>query len=550
MTLLLLIACPGGGALQVDPSGPQVRAEVQQATPGPACEDPDLRDSHGPFTDITPWPELPPPAEVSFEVVPGTGGGLGVGDLDGDGQLDLYLPRATADELWSRDAEGVWSDRHPALFPQDRLWVEGEIATPVDLEGDGDTDLYVGRAGRDSLFRQGEDGQFAEVLVESGLLPLDTYTRVASFADLDSDNDLDLFLGAHSLAHILAEHFAGEEVPAPDPNLLWESHQGLFFTDITDQLLGPARRGYTWAGALLDADGDSDTDLYVVNDLGPQYAPNALMLQQSNVLVLADEAVGASVPVFGMGLGVGDLNGDAVPELLVTSWSELVLLESAPGGGWYRAEAARGLVPAGDQQLAWGASFGDVDNDGAQDLFVGYGWLVVPPEEADALEQAVGQGNPTYQPDALYQRQPDGRFTDRAPDWGLDHLGATRDGVLVDLNGDGWLDLVRRDLFGRGTVHQARCGAAAWLSVALEQEGQNREAWGARVEVLTEAGVQVRWLVSGANGGGLPAVAHFGLGEAETVAELRITWPDGAWSTLGPLDVRQHLTVLRGEELL
>ena len=121
--------------------------------------------------------------------------------------------------------------------------------------------------------------------------------------------------------------------------------------------------------------------------------------------------------------------------------------------------------------------------------------------------------------------------------------------LAVDLDRDGWVDLVKRDLNGPSTVHWARCGDAVWLEVSLRQGGFNRNAVGARVEVEALGHHHVRSIRAGgtsfASAG--PPYAHTGLGRATHVDRVQVTWPDGERSVLVDLDVNQHITITRGQ---
>jgi hypothetical protein len=117
----------------------------------------------------------------------------------------------------------------------------------------------------------------------------------------------------------------------------------------------------------------------------------------------------------------------------------------------------------------------------------------------------------------------------------------------VDLDGDGWLDLARRDLIGPATLHVARCGEAAWSIVRLrDPTSRNLHAIGARVEAVLPSRTLWRDVVAGGTAvlAGGPSEVHFGLADHADVT-LRVTWPDGLVTTHPNVPTRRVVTLTR-----
>ncbi len=458
------------------------------------------------------------------------GGGLGAADFTGDGRLDLMV---TADELgfrfWVQQADGTLTDRTADLpaIPHDSTGV-----TPVDLDGDGDLDAAV-TTFRDGYFLLRNDGlgRFDDATAALGApVPADRRWMSSSWADLDQDGDLDGFIAAYGALG------GGQGLPLGDASLLLQ-RGATGFTDLvegreTDDSL---KTGHTFAGAFVDLDDDRLPELYLVNDFGFRWPSQALWNEGGTLVTRA--AVGAEQRRENMGLGIGDLNEDGTPDLLVAAWSQLGLFTSS-GGQWFNVAPSLGLTlaPARGQHVAWGAELGDLDNDGDLDAAVALGFL------------DVNSGNPTAddQPDAIFLQADDGTFSDAAQTLGLDHPGWTRAILLVDWNRDGFLDVLRTDLRGPTAILLNPCSDAAWTRVRLEQPGPNPFAIGARVRVQ---GPERTWTADVRAGGtsygsaGPPEV-HVGLGALERV-DLEVTWPDGTVIAYPGVPTRRDVRIVR-----
>jgi hypothetical protein len=196
---------------------------------------------------------------------------------------------------------------------------------------------------------------------------------------------------------------------------------------------------------------------------------------------------------------------------------------------------------ARDSWSGWGTELADLDNDGDLDLYVSFGGLPDAPG---------GSMNPMSQPDMLFLQESSGTFTEVAADWGVDDSASNRAVVTVDINGDGWLDLGRRTINGDAAFWMSRCGDAAWLKVYLEAPGPNPRGVGAVVLVRTGDRTQRRWLTVGGTGlqSSTELVAHFGLGDAESVDLLEVQWPDGMVSQFTDVGTKRSVVVARSIE--
>jgi hypothetical protein len=297
------------------------------------------------------------------------------------------------------------------------------------------------------------------------------------------------------------------------------------------------------AAAWFDADIDGDLDLYTVSDKSVSTAcmvKNQLFFNGADGFEESASSVSLSLTMEGMGIAIGDLNGDDYPELAMSDMSNAWLMESDGVGGWYEASMARSMFIETDllgQWSGWGTEFADFNNDGLLDVFMGFGGL------ADVPESTM---NPWAQPDALWLQGEDGHFTQVSQEWDVAGAGSTRAVVVTDINQDGWLDLAIREIAGPVRVWLARCGADNWLEVTLGQTDVNPNAVGAKVKVTWGEESQAHWLTRGGSGlqSSEPMTAHFGLKSATSV-DLEVTWPDGEISWFSGIDVNQAVRVTR-----
>jgi hypothetical protein len=139
------------------------------------------------------------------------------------------------------------------------------------------------------------------------------------------------------------------------------------------------------------------------------------------------------------------------------------------------------------------------------------------------------------------------QFIDRGVEWSADQIDNTRGLAVGDLNQDGWLDLIKAGTNGRVRVLQSRCADRSFSLLHLHQPGMNRFAIGAHVRAELGDTVITRTLTAGGTGyaSSNPPEVHLGLGEAEWIDRLTITWPDGVQHVLENVPTRRVLTLTR-----
>ena len=510
------------------------------------CVDPDAREVSGPLEQVhggEAWQEQLP--EIG-DVEPSPSGGAVVEDLTGDGLVDIFLPQDTPCLFFEGRADGTLVDASSERIPLAETSCHAWGASAADADNDGDLDLFITReADTDMLWLNDGAGHFTDASAEAGLPDHRCGSRSASWADMDGDGDLDLFVGRHRvILRSDPEPCPRDDppeswgIPLGNPNSLLENQGDGTFIDVTTERL--PRQGvdaYTFVGAWLDLNGDLAQDLVLINDFGAMSTPTTAYINDgTGHFRELPAAAGLSMPIFGMSVAVGDINGDKRPDLAITDIDRLHLMVSHDHLSWVDEAASRGLWPDRDRrQLAsWDTALEDMNHDGLLDAVVVFG-----PTE-DPL--AAGAAEVLEQPDALFLQGASGSFTDVAVAWGFDSEGVGRGMVVSDVDNDGWLDILRTDYrSGPAELLRQRCGEAAWVTVAFEGPSSG---FGARVEIDVASTTHTRWYNPTAHHLGSSALhrLHVGLGAAEWLDEVRVFWPDGAVTVARDVATRQHLT--------
>ena len=539
VSLALLACCtPGTGTAD---RGQTSTVSVPSGTDGRVtstgvitCDDPTLRDAT-PMTSTIygeDWPKTPEYRSQSWDLFDG-GRGVVVADFDGDNDVDVLVPRDlfrsnflrnNGDGSFTDDTMAALGDLTPGQF-------NGGSAADLDSDGDMDAILY-GLLGTATLAINDGSGRFS-------MLPMPEWDTgdsgygcggSAAWTDYDRDGDLDLFYG-----RLGGSDPVTDVVFTCDSQLLVGNGGDGTFTSQTAQISQNIQETRIMVAGWYDFDDNGHQDLYVVSDAPPM--ANWLMWNDGGTLTEATES-GLGIIVAGMGLGVGDLNADRLPDVMVTGIEELpLMLSSRSSGLWFESSAAMGLFPdpSRNQVVAWGGELADMDNDGLLDVVVTYG-------------DFAGSASPFAQPDDIHLNDGSTFSTVVGEDYRYDDLSVQRGFVVTDLNADGWLDVVKKELGGVVYVNLATCGDGRWLEIQLNDGlHANHHAVGARITVTAGDQEHTRWIHAGstsyASGG--PPIAHFGLGEATEVDAIEVVWPTGEVETYGGQQANQILTITR-----
>jgi hypothetical protein len=459
--------------------------------------------------------------------------GLTVADFTGDGIKDVLVPRYEfPSEFLVGQGDGTFVNGTEAALGLGNGIHSYWGSSAADIDGDGDMDAFLyGMLGTGTQLINDGSGVFTWIERPDWDTGDSGYAcgGAMAWADYDRDGDLDGYYG---------------RLGGTDPNnnqdlffcdsLLLDSDGAGSFTAKADLFSQEVQNIRIMAAGWDDFDGDGWLDLYSVSDAPPM--ANFLMLNDQNGGFTQPLGTGLEFIVAGMGLALGDMNGDEIADVMVPGIDELPFLLSAPQYGllWVSSAAALNVVPDGyKQSIAWGGEFADMDNDGLQDIIETFGDF--PGNSARS------------QPDEIH-RDVGGIYEPVGIEWGFGDEEVTRGFIIADLNEDGWLDVVKRELEGSVIVQLANCGTSAWLEVRLRDlANHNHHAIGAKVRITAGDQVWTRRVQAGStnyNSSGSPEV-HFGLGQLDQVDLIEVEWPTGETTTHAGVGTRQILEISR-----
>ena len=502
-----------------------------------------------------PFPRYPNVAGEVGLAVTGLAGGLSIDDFDGDGLLDVFTTGWGANDpvhLFRADGRGRFVDRTAG---SGLTGIVGGLNTVhADYDNDGDVDVLVlrgawlGEAGKypNSLLRNRGDGTFEDVTFASGILSFHP-TQAGAWADFNRDGHLDLFIGNES--------GAASGGPSHRSELFLNNGNGTF-TEISRAVgidLDAFVKGVVWG----DVNNDGLPDLYVSVFEGA----NRLYVNRGGPTVREwrfeerGAAAGVQLPNASFPTWFWDFDNDGWEDLLVLGYDlraplhesvaaeylgmrpttvqdgRTVELEPSRlyrnrGNGTFE-DVTRRVGLDGKVIHAMGSNFGDLDNDGWLDFY-------------------VGTGNPDLRsiiPNRMFRNANGRRFDEVTLPGGFGHIQKGHPTAFADLDRDGDQDVFmvlggayQGDRFTSVLFENPGWPAHGWIALDLEGRSANRSAIGARVEVeVTEAGgatrVVRRTVGTGGSFGSGSLQLHVGLGRATRVREVRVQWPDSARST-------------------
>jgi hypothetical protein len=447
-------------------------------------------------------------------------GGLIVDDFERNGLFDIVTSdfgQCAPMHFFHNNGDGTFTDHTQQAGLSDQLGGLNLIQT--DYNNDGCLDILVMRGAwefpqRKSLLRNNCDGTFTDVTAASGLAEPATDTQTAVWADIDNDGYLDLFVGNEN-----------------KPSQLFRNRGDGTFEDIS-HAAGIDRIAFTKGVVAADYDNDGYVDFYVSNLNGDNFLYHN---NHDKTFTEVAKQAGVQKPDQSFAAWFFDYDNDGWPDLFVTSYyvsvdesvrtylglppnAETLKLYKNLGNGTFRDVTAE--VGLDKVSMPMGANFGDIDNDGFLDMY-------------------LGTGNPSYAslvPNMLLHNKEGKFFTDVTASSGTGELHKGHAVAFADIDNDGDEDLLT-EIGGAvpGDSHAFRLfenpgNSNDWISLHLVGAKTNRAAIGARIKVTVQNEGKpprsiYRTVGSGGSFGASPLTQHIGLGKSARIIDLEISWP-------------------------
>lgn len=444
--------------------------------------------------------------------------GVAVVDITGDDWLDVVMTAQGGTVFLYNDGTGRLTEGEPPVIDVEGGWPGGQAIAAVDLEQDGDWDLYLGRA-RDSdliAWREG-DGFRVEVLPDA-----EGSAFSGHFADADGDGDLDLMV-ANGYFDVEAEDVVSGLVTGDENRLYFQ--EGGRFVDATDRLPADSLDGMTFQAAWVDVESDGDLDLYIANDAGPWIAPNLLLLNDGAGNFTRASDCTCELAMYAMGVAITDIEHDGDPDLYITDVGGPNLLVGDGDGTFYDGTLAAGAdIPPTEQSMtSWGTAAVDLDRDSCDDIAVVFGVSGSNADFVSEIDPAWVDGD--LQPDVLLKGDCDGGF--ETADWGFGDPERGRSVAVGDLDRDGRPDLVTA---GKPFLRSWRTSGGCDTGLTV-RPAQGTLAIGARLTVTTGVTERTHWMLPWTASSSSAHEWYIGLSGAAQADILTVRWPDGRTTT-------------------
>tara|TARA_B100000609_G_scaffold193248_2_gene184349 strand:- start:29249 stop:32458 length:3210 start_codon:yes stop_codon:yes gene_type:complete len=483
------------------------------------------------------------------------GAGIGVGDLDGDGRVDLFFAGEGCNRLYQN--MGSYRFRDITEKVGLRNWkYDSRQALFIDANADGKMDLFVVHSHSPSkLFLQQPNGTLVDATKKSNIR---THwgAHTATFFDYDGDGDLDLYIGYYGTAN-----FRGPAITLDGrnarPNQLYQNMGRGVFREVA-AAAGVASRAWTLAVTAVDINKDGRPDLYLANDFGR----DQLFINRGHgTFKEVARRMKTDDRGSGMNVSVTDINADgywdvyvSVIDMFSKNLSFVMPGHQSPfrlddrvlktafyisGNKMFINQKGRGFSPSerryfepGQRGWGWSTNFFDYENDGDEDLYLANGWIPGAP--------GANQRN------QLFLRWKS-RYFHVHKTASISYKGNSRSVAAVDLTGTGRMDLLLNDYIkGPRIFRNMQPATNHWLKVRLVGTRSNQRGIGATIRLFTTSlPPQMRLVHAGSHYlSQEETTVTFGLGTKARAKRIEVYWPDGYKQVYkGPFKKRTTITI-------
>ncbi|MDN5215251.1 VCBS repeat-containing protein [Fulvivirgaceae bacterium BMA12] len=535
------------------------------------------------------------------------GGGVSIGDINNDGLSDIYFTgNEVPDKLYLNKGNFQFEDiSESAGVDAVEGWHNG--VTMVDINHDGYLDIYICRGGwqdtpedrENLLFVNQRDLTFKEQAASYGLND-PGFSMMASFFDMDNDNDLDVYIANRPDSFFIPiSKFLWHKNNIKENNrdkLYLNTGQGQF-KEIGKQAGIAPNWGYGLGLVTADVDKDGFTDIYVAND----FVENDYFYKNNGNGTFSESIKTATrhISLFSMGVDIADINNDGWEDIFVTEmlpedyirskttmapmnrkgYQDILdmgvhaqymhnMLQYNQGNGRFSEISQLSGVSRTD--WSWACFLTDFDNDGYRDLFVSNGYkrdvynkdtqvdrIMLLRENRNkfpSLDEAYKKLAPqlinmyetNQSTNYFFKNNGDFTFSNKTDEWGVQEKSFSNGAAYGDLDNDGDLDLVVNNIDGEAFVYRnnARDKGLNYLRIKLIGPEKNPLGIGAGITLKYNGNIQyeefkiVRGYLSS-----VEPIVHFGLDTISAIASLEVKWKDGKSSILENVPTNQNIEI-------
>ncbi len=523
---------------------------LQAAKPSPSATAP-LSNGQSWFTDVASRSQFAYRTSYNF-----TGrkyfpqpmcGGVAVIDYNNDGLMDVFftngakLPElektspAYYNCLLRNNGDGTFTDvtARAGLTGAGLGYCFGVAV--ADYDNDGHQDLFICNAGRNALYHSNGDGTFTDVTAGSGLehKPENVLSVGAAWFDYNNDGLLDLIVTNYTtwtpqidkqcFKDATREEYCSPTIYKSIASRLYRNLGHGRFEDVTESSAIGKALGKGMGISIADFTGDGLMDIFIANDT----EPNFLFVNQGNGTFkesgleygVAYNEEGFSVS--GMGSDAKDFDNDGWVDIIYNDLAGQVfaILKNEGGRSFSEATWSTKLGPLTRKLSGWSMGFIDYNNDGWKDVYSANG-------DVDDLSES------SRQHDTMFENEGGKSFIDVTEKMGPDFafVGYQRGSAFVDLNNDGFMDLVVTSLGEKPRILMNNALVKNhWIMFDLRGYKSNRDGIGATIKVTTGSGRMLYNHVTTSVGfmSSSDRRAHFGLGDETKIDHVEIRWPSG-----------------------
>ncbi len=530
------------------------------------------------------------------------GGGVAIGDINNDGLADIFFTgNQVSNKLYLNKGNFKFEDiTNSAGIKHVSGWNNGVVM--ADVNGDGYLDIYICKGGwkgsnserANLLYINNKNNTFSEQAAAFNINDVG-FSMMASFFDMDNDNDLDMYLINRPRKFYLSYDEIKKGKQEQNPlyrDKLFENVNGTY-REIGQSSGINQTFAYGLGLSTSDLNNDGFSDIYVANDY---FESDYFFKNTGNKTFHQDlQSLTNHVAFYGMGVDVVDFNNDGFEDIVELDMTPSDYVRSKTTMASMNVEGYYNILKQGNHyqymhnmlqinngngffseisQLAgvdktdwsWSCIGSDFDNDGLRDLFISNGYrrdifnkdatktfseyvtsdLKKKRSKKENVDHIVNLFNENKISNYIYKNNGNLKFTNKAKDWGLDAISFSNGAAVGDLDNDGDLDLVVNNINDIAFVYKNTTEQTGhnYINIKLNGPDKNTSGLGAKITLYTKDSIQyhelknVRGYLSSVN-----PIAHFGLATIQTIDSIKVVWPDKKTSFLTDIQSNQLLHI-------